>query len=680
VIHRRPRSLAGTSLFFLSLAAGCGGGNGSAPNDSTDATSAADTSVADTSSADTSATDTSNSVDDGDVGASDATTTDAASTDATSIDTATTDATSTEDALGEVAMDGAPADGDDALDAEVSAPEASTDATCAPSKTCTSMGASCGRVDDGCGTMLDCGTCTSLGETCGGGGTANQCGCSPRSCSDQGFTCGKATDGCEHVIDCGTCSGALPCGLVAPNVCGTPGCTGLCLQQVSCPTAGTTTTVRGTVYAPNGTDPLPGVLVYVPNGGAAPSYGVTPFPPGASTGGCAGDLSGAPLVSTTTGYDGSFTLSNAPAGTNIPLVLQIGRWRRKITIPSVAACMNTSVPPAQTRLPTKPAEFDPADNIPAIAISTGATDGLECIIRKIGVADSQFGDPKSAGGSGRIALYAGAGAPGATFSSRTPSDATLTGGLAEISQYDMVLFGCQGAEFLKTGAQQSTLSQYVNAGGRVFATHYGYVWFVAPSDGAPTNPWTATASWMPNAAAPTPDPQTGYIDTGDARGTQLANWLMFVHASTTFGQLPLAALRHDFTAVVAPAFDWLSLGSTSSTTPMLYSFETPVGGPPATQIGRVMFNDFHVENVMASGATFPAECSSLGGPMTPQEKLLEYMLFDLDTCVAPPSCTPKRCASTPNSCGPTADGCGAILDCGACASGQNCVGGTCVTP
>ena len=41
-------------------------------------------------------------------------------------------------------------------------------------------------------------------------------------------------------------------------------CTGLCQQQVSCP-AGKTTSLSGTVYAPNGTDPLPNVTVYIPN-------------------------------------------------------------------------------------------------------------------------------------------------------------------------------------------------------------------------------------------------------------------------------------------------------------------------------------------------------------------------------------------------------------------------------
>src|SRR5580693_9649229 len=77
--------------------------------------------------------------------------------------------------------------------------------------------------------------------------------------------------------------------------------TGLCLQQTTC-SGNATTSISGTVYAPNGTDPLPNVTVYIPN---AP---VAAFTPGVSCDVVGAPPSGSPLVGATTAVDGSFTL------------------------------------------------------------------------------------------------------------------------------------------------------------------------------------------------------------------------------------------------------------------------------------------------------------------------------------------------------------------------------------
>ena len=56
---------------------------------------------------------------------------------------------------------------------------------------------------------------------------------------------------------------------------------------------------------------------------------VKPFTPGVQCDQCGGAGAQANvLVSATSGADGKFTLSNVPVGNNIPVVIQIGRWRR----------------------------------------------------------------------------------------------------------------------------------------------------------------------------------------------------------------------------------------------------------------------------------------------------------------------------------------------------------------
>jgi hypothetical protein len=537
-------------------------------------------------------------------------------------------------------------------------------------KTCAQQGFDCGQQDDGCGNVIACGTCPA-GTVCGGGspGKKGVCGaptCISQSCAQQAFDCGLATDKCGTVINCGFCAGNQICGLNKPNVCGTSGvCTGLCLQQVSCPNAGTTS-ITGTVYAPQGTDPLYGALVYVPNGP------VLPFTPGVACGDCTSQVSGAPLVSAVTGADGTFTINNMPVGANIPLVIQNGRWRRQFTIPNVPPCVNTALPTAgmpQIRMPQTKAEGD----IPLMGFVTGFADHLECVLRKIGIADSEFSDPS---GNGRVRFYQGITGAGAPYSPTTPNESQLWGTQAEINQYDLVYFACQGMSAVEAPAAKSIVLDYTNAGGRIFATHYSYVWLFD------NGPFAMTAQWNPMTMTPfATDPGTGIISTTFPEGLALAQWLKVLYPASTLGQIPIATLRHDFDGVIPPSRLWITDNDANfpQPVPMHYTFDTPVGAPPAQQCGRVLYSDFHVEdstNMMPP--PFPQECST--GPMTPQEKMLEFMIFDLGACVHFDVCqVSQTCAQQNVQCGPAGDGCGNILQCGTCPMGQLCVGGTCTT-
>ncbi len=384
----------------------------------------------------------------------------------------------------------------------------------------------------------------------------------------------------------------------------TPVCTGLACQQVTC-SAGATTSLTGTVYAPNGTDPLPNVQVYIPNA-AVPA-----FTPGVSCPAVGQAPLGSPLVGANTAVDGTFTIQNVPVGTNIPLVIVSGRWRRQIVIPSTASCANTAVDPTQSRFPRNQTEGD----IPKFAVSTGSVDAVECVLRKVGVADAEFTDPS---GSGRINLYVAAGGAGAAIDAATPRENALMGSSATLNSYDVLMLPCQGNAYPqnKTAAEYANLITFANAGGRVYGSHYAYQWMYQ------NPPFDGVANWAVNQGS-YPD-GLATVNPNFSASQTLSTWLQDVGASTTPGQIELSVIKHDMNGVIAPSESWLNLNSTGSVMQMV--FDTPVGST-GNQCGRVLYNEYHVETP-TTGRTFPNECATTA-TMTPQEKLLEYSLFEL---------------------------------------------------
>ncbi len=387
--------------------------------------------------------------------------------------------------------------------------------------------------------------------------------------------------------------------------------------QVTCPGNGTTS-VSGTVYAPNGTDPLPNVTVYIP------TTTVEPFTPGVSCPVVGAPPSGTPLVGTETDVNGNFTLIDVPVGSNIPLVIVSGRWRRQLTIPTTTACVNTALPASFAAMPQNHTQGD----IPLIAIATGAVDQVECVLKKMGINDSEFTDPT---GTGRINFYTGSGSPGSSIDSSTPTQATLMENASVLNSYDVLMLPCQGTpdgNYVSgtLGTQElANFINFANNGGRVYASHYSYVWMYLNAA------FNGVADWDPGIASLTSG--TATVDTSFTGGVTLQTWLQNLNVTTTPGQMALDTLRVDTKGVVAPTQSWLALNDTQYGNPVMqFVFDTPLAtpaNPTPNQCGRVLFNEYHVEDGTSSPSmTFPSECTG-GAAMTPQEKLLEYMLFEL---------------------------------------------------
>ena len=186
------------------------------------------------------------------------------------------------------------------------------------------------------------------------------------------------------------------------------------------------------------------------------------------------------ITNTTTTVDGTFKLSNVPTGANVPLVIQIGKWRRQYML-NVTACQDNPQPDKSLAfLGTVPAS-DTIDSMPDIAVSTGGFDTLECLMVRIGVPKSEYVAGASA--SGHIHIFSGGNDGSSTGTGGgTPENPPMAGAPtswtalwdkpSDMMPYDVVMLSCEGDETFNSNP--AVLETYLNAGGRAFGSHYHY--------------------------------------------------------------------------------------------------------------------------------------------------------------------------------------------------------------
>ena len=434
-------------------------------------------------------------------------------------------------------------------------------------------------------------------------------------------------------------------------------CVGLSCFQYDCASKGLQdTTVSGTVYAPNGTLPLFGVNVYVPSSDPGPlTQGVT-------CGRCDAGLPGGALVSTTTDEAGNFTLTGVPATTDVPLVIQVGKWRRQLSLPTVAACQTLPADKADTTLPKSTTDMTPNTtgvDLPQIAISTGGADALECLILKLGIDPKEFTISTK---GGRVHMYTNLGAPlpnpigsgtgrgtdsfiagwaGGGGDAFTDSEA-LWNSADNLKKYDIVLLSCEGDQYQgsKPQAALDNMHTYAGLGGRVFMSHWQNIW-VGGQNGAASHgeaDWEGVATWD-FGAAQNETTQLAIIDETVPKGMSFATWLQNVGATTTRDQLTVNTPRYTCQSNDPTMSErWVYVDPTLSTPLGKVSvqdleFTTPLDQAPADRCGKVVFSDMHVASGSSSnaGVAFPSQCSTTD--LSPQEKALAFIFFDISSCV-----------------------------------------------
>ena len=493
--------------------------------------------------------------------------------------------------------------------------------------------------NSGCGSNSD----SHFGGSSSGSGGSSGAGSGSGNSGGSCLTCGDGGSGSGGDASMVVCPPGLQC-------------------NVQC-SGGTTTTISGKVYDPAKKNPLYNVAVYVPQSALQPlPQGV---PTGADACSCAALFKSGAVVSAATGVDGSFKLENAPVGSAVPLVLQIGKWRKLVTIP-VKSCQDNPQADKSLALPGTVAAGDTNDNMPDIAVSTGSADTLECLMTRIGLPTTEY--VAGAAGTGHIHVFSGgtnsgaglAGSPESPGMTGAPaSDTALWDSQADLMKYDITLLSCEGGETYD--AKPAILEDYLNAGGRVFASHYHYAWFTNPTESGQS--YTPPADWGSNLATWTVGSNGGAQSNGKivqtlngstqpfVKGQALLQWLGLNGALGVLNappmELPIIPPRYNSQVgpTNKPSQSWINDDKNGFA--MYFSFDTPVnampqadGGPP-NYCGRAVFSGLHVGQETTPPDTMqpPGGCTQTD--LSPQEKALEFMLFDLSSCVIPDTQPPS---------------------------------------
>jgi hypothetical protein len=589
--------------------------------------------------------------------------------------------------------------------------------TCTP-KTCAQLGHTCGLASDGCGNAINCWPgCRENTLSCGG------------SCGDAAQAC--LADARNAKQSCVT---------------GTGGCTGpLCDDLPAC-SGNAETRLTGTVRTPgrvqNGVTinqiAVPNAVVYIPAdpNAALPNIfqGVSANNP-ASCGRCEDEELVADgqtvLAAAVTDFKGAFTLEGrVPVGEAFNLVIKAGKWRRVVRVPAGVAqsCKTTSLATEYTRLSKNSTDGRAGTQLPKIAVSTGEVDEMECVFRNIGIDEAEFTAPS---GSGRIHLYRSNGArigtttctgtyrdsgknvscaannnagctqrkKGCKLSTRDESvaDSNLYGSQSRLNSYDIIVWDCEGEE-QQHDTHDAKIRAYVDAGGRMFASHFSYAWIEGNGS------LDRSATWGTSGSA---DSGTGYVSmpsgttrrdgANPTKSLVFRSWLDWqgALAGTTANRLDnpgtpsftISEPRDRAGASVGPSTDeWVYRNSGGVKVQQL-SFNTPYGASARNICGRVAYSGFHVASADNDGDNdfFPGVCSN--DALSTQEKVLVFMLFDLAACVSegepptPPECTPKTsaqlCPRVNDACGVLPDGCGGVVNCGGCSADSYCDGSSC---
>jgi hypothetical protein len=385
------------------------------------------------------------------------------------------------------------------------------------------------------------------------------------------------------------------------------------------------TEVTGTVHFPDGSTPVSGGTVYVPDSGGS-SGGVI------SAAGTVARMAGAEttcpepaesyVAYTCTNEDGTFTLDAGASSGSVTVKVVKGAFNLEKTVD-----LDQTTDLGDTSLPA-----DTSKGAPNIAVVTGSFDSMEDILAKLGMGTLN-GQNRLKKGSETFDLYDGN--YSLSDSSYPNFPALFTDGdgdgKKDIHNYDVVFINCgnlyESSHLTKGNADYAVpaIRDYVKNGGVLYVTDqaYDYVEQAFPAyidfQGSPN-----TAASDPEAINAGQAGLAGITPDGTVKDAPLKTWLGGVgcdggNCLNSDGTLPLAGFASAWAVIkqahsgkssdvafwVEADVDWYS---GSGVRPLTASFE--VGD------GKVIYSSYHTEH------------SNPVAGFHPQERVLQYLVLE----------------------------------------------------
>jgi hypothetical protein len=387
--------------------------------------------------------------------------------------------------------------------------------------------------------------------------------------------------------------------------------------------------ISGTVYAPNGTDPIPGVVVMLlPDASTLP-----PIPTGVSCDRCL--RTSAALSVATSASDGTFALTGPAldAGGTYTVAIISGGWRRILRGVTVDPCGHVSLTASQTSFAHASAG---EDVVPRIAVagfhptrSTGdVNDHFVTVLDAIGITSYDTFDPDRSG----------------TPVTTGPDIATLLSNASMLNSYQVVVLPCGAMGNFRvlphvTATIRTNIQNWLQAGGRLYVSDLAYELLA--------NPFPAGINWAPGPS-PTPTNDPAICGVGIAAGSSipgtidspaLLDWLRATGV-TTGTTIPIVELRDPWGAmdslpasettpdsmgivhgrnIVSGDVSWYPGPTPAAHHPLTVQVDYP--GTDLSYCGRVVYSSYHVQSTRT------------GTSLSPQERVLEWLFFQLTTCV-----------------------------------------------